>query len=769
MKKNILLLMAILLPIIASADDYGSCGDNVFYRYEEATQTLTIEGEGNMTNYDYNHFSPWDSYRSQIKYITIVEGITSIGNRCFYGCEHLKSISLPNTLESIGESSFCGCSDLVTINIPISVSKIGSNAFTLCKSLKSISIPERTTVLEHSVLSKCENIETINLHNNITTIGDWAFDNCKKLKDLTIPSSVTSIGEGAFWCCESLSAIEIPNSVITIGKSAFGFCSEITSIVIPESIEEIKDGTFNGCYKLSSVSIPRNVKFIGKGAFSYCNLINDVYSPDLSAWCKIKFTDFQSNPLHSAKHFYVDNKEITNLIIPEDITSINDYAFYNCNFLTVTIPNTVESIGKSSFMFCSQVESISIPNSVTSIGERAFEQCYKLKSVVLPDNIKYISRGAFYFCRELATITIPSSVEIIYQEAFAYCEKLNEVKAMPETPPTMYDDSFTWYNKTLIVPDESIDLYKSTSPWSKFETIMTISETQNYNLDYYVDDIIYKSYKLKVGEVITPEPAPVKEGHTFSGWSEIPGTMPAHDVTVTGTFTVNKYKLTYKVDGEVYKTYDIGYGATITPEAAPTKVGYTFSGWSNIPATMPAKDVTVTGTFTVNKYKLTYKVDGEVYKTYDVEYGALITPEKEPTKEGYTFSGWSEIPAKMPAKDVTITGSFSVNKYKLTYKVDGEVYKTYDVEFGATITPEPTPTKEGYTFSGWSDIPTTMPAHDVTVSGTFTQETGIVQIMGSENGKAMIFTIDGKRVDNLKKGLNVIRMKDGTIRKAVVK
>ena len=123
----------------------------------------------------------------------------------------------------------------------------------------------------------------------------------------------------------------------------------------------------------------------------------------------------------------------------------------------------------------------------------------------------------------------------------------------------------------------------------------------------------------------------------------------------------------------------------------------------------------------------------------------------------------------MPAKDVTITGSFSVNKYKLTYMVDGEVYKTYDVEYGTTITPEPTPTKEGYTFSGWSDIPTTMPAHDVTVSGTFTQETGIVQIMGSENGKAMIFTIDGKRVDNLKKGLNVIRMKDGTIRKAVVK
>ena len=123
------------------------------------------------------------------------------------------------------------------------------------------------------------------------------------------------------------------------------------------------------------------------------------------------------------------------------------------------------------------------------------------------------------------------------------------------------------------------------------------------------------------------------------------------------------------------------YGATITPETEPTKEGYTFSGWSDIPATMPAKDLTITGTFSVNKYKLVYKVDGQEYKSYDVEYGATITPETEPTKEGYTFSGWSDIPATMPANDITVTGTFSVNKYKLVYKVDGQEYKSYDVEY----------------------------------------------------------------------------------------
>ena len=225
---------------------------------------------------------------------------------------------------------------------------------------------------------------------------------------------------------------------------------------------------------------------------------------------------------------------------------------------------------------------------------------------------------------------------------------------------------------------------------------------------------------VMIGTPITPITEPVKEGHTFSGWSEIPETMPKENVTVTGNFTVNSYVLTYKVDGEVYKTEEVKYGSAITPETEPTKTGYTFSGWSEIPTTMPARDVTVNGSFTINKYKLKYIVDGEDYKIVEVEYDSAITPEADPTKEGHTFSGWSEIPERMPANDVTITGTFTVNSYTLTYLVDGEIYKTYEINYGSTITPEEAPTKEGYTFSGWSEFPSTMPAKDLTISGSFT-------------------------------------------------
>ena len=135
--------------------------------------------------------------------------------------------------------------------------------------------------------------------------------------------------------------------------------------------------------------------------------------------------------------------------------------------------------------------------------------------------------------------------------------------------------------------------------------------------------------------------------------------------------------MTYIVDGNAYKTLTVDYGTAITPEAEPTKEGYTFSGWSEIPATMPANDVEVSGSFTVNSYTLTYIVDGNAYKTLTVDYGTAITPEAEPTKEGYTFSGWSEIPAAMPAHDVEVTGSFTVNSYTLTYIVDGNAQQLH--------------------------------------------------------------------------------------------
>ena len=458
---------------------------------------------------------------------------------------------------------------------------------------------------------------------------------------------------------------------------------------------------------------------------------------------------------------------LTSITIPNGVTSIGDMTFFRCSGLTsITIPNSVTSIGYKAFCECSGLTSITIPNSVTSIGEDAFSGCSGITSVTIPNSVTSIGDYAFSWCSGLTFVTIPNSVTSIGDGAFSGCSDLTSVTALNPTPVAITENVFTnRTNAKLNVRKRSLEAYRAADYWKEFKWIDIVS-LPTHKLIYMVDGEEYKSYNVEEDDPITPEAAPTKEGYTFSGWSDIPATMPAHDVTITGTFSINSYKLTYTVDGQEYKSSTVVYGATVTPETAPTKEGYTFSGWSEIPETMPAHDVTITGTFSINSYKLIYTVDGQEYKSSTVQYGATITPETTPTKEGYTFSGWSDIPATMPAHDVTITGTFSVNSYKLTYMIDNEVYKNVTYEYGATITPEPTPEGNYATFE-WTDLPQTMPAHDVVVHATYT--TGITDILKDNRQDVKVYSPNGKMLAKPEKGINIIRMKDGTTRKVVVK
>ena len=242
----------------------------------------------------------------------------------------------------------------------------------------------------------------------------------------------------------------------------------------------------------------------------------------------------------------------------------------------------------------------------------------------------------------------------------------------------------------------------------------------SYKAVFKIGEEVIDTKSIVYGEAITTPEAPVKEGYTFEGWKDVPENMPARDIEIVGSYKVNIYKLTYNVDGAEYKAYEVAYNTTITAEAEPSKEGYTFSGWDAVPETMPAKDVVVNGTFTINSYKAVFKIGEEVIDTKSIVYGEAITTPEAPVKEGYTFEGWKEVPENMPARDIEIVGSYKVNIYKLTYNVDGAEYKAYDVAYNTTITAEANPTKEGYTFSGWDAVPETMPAKDVVVNGTFT-------------------------------------------------
>ena len=296
-------------------------------------------------------------------------------------------------------------------------------------------------------------------------------------------------------------------------------------------------------------------------------------------------------------------------------------------------------------------------------------------------------------------------------------------------------------------------------------TLTAEFSAKKYNIIYKVDGSEYKTVTVEYGSAVTPIAAPVKEGYTFSGWKGLPeSTMPASDVTVNGTFSVNSYTLIYKVDSIEYKTFSVEYGSAVTPIAAPEKEGYTFSGWQGLPeSTMPASDVTVNGTFSVNSYTIIYRVDSTEYKTFSVEYGSAVTPIAAPEKEGYTFSGWKGLPeSTMPASDVTVSGTFSVNSYTLTYIYNNEKVKEIELEYGSEIPAfNYVPENPYHTFLGWrTDGYTVMPAHNLTFIADFTD--GIGSVTALPQG-VKIFDATGKRIMKLRKGLNILVYPDGKV------
>ena len=605
------------------------------------------------------------------------------------------------------------------------------------------------------------------LPKTLETIGNNAFYGLSSLRKVNIHSGLRSIGSKAFMSCGKLSVIKIPNSVRYIGEAAFSICSSMKSIIIPSQIEEISANTFMGCTHLSSIDIPSSIKYIGASAFGRCNNLIVVKIHDLSAWCKISFSEVSSNPLNNAGNLMLDNEMITKLIIPKDITSIKNFTFEGWTGLaSLVIPEHVNSLADKAFQNCTYLDSVCIESKAMTLSTTTFQGCNNIRYVAL--NSSVIGNWFASSASSIQRIVFGKNVQQMEDKAFQQYDALTDIYSYNPNPPQIGAATFsteTTSSANLHLARGCKTYYWLDNYWSKFKSITEDLEV-SYSIIYMIGDSEYYSESYLYGEEIMPKDLPTKEGYTFSGWSEIPVTMPAHDVLVTGSFAVNSYTLTYKVDGEVYKTATVAYGTELTAEAGPAKEGYTFSGWSDIPATMPAEDLVITGSFSLNSYTLTYKVDGEEYKTVTVAYGTELTAEAEPTIEGYTFSGWSEIPSTMPAHDVVVTGSFMVNSYSVIFQYGDIVLKTAKVEYGAVIPLPQSLDSDRYTLVEWLNVPATMPAYDITIYADFTD--GIKAIQGNTLD-AENYQLNGMKRNDLYRGLNILRMNDGTTKKVLVK
>ena len=423
MKLSITLILAILCSTsIALADTYTGTTGDCTYTLDTSDSTLVISGTGAMEDYSTWLYEPWYSYRSYVKTITIEDGVTSIGDYAF-SCTKLTSVTIGSGVTSIGDYAFYKCSSITSITIPDAVTSIGSNAFCYCSKLTSVTVSEGNTAYTSvdGVLYTYDMTELIcypagktdtsfTIPDGVTSIGSRAFDNCTSLTSVTIGSGVTSIGSFAFDACTSLTSITIPDAVTSIGSHAFYSCSSLTSITIPDAVTSI-----------------------GSHAFSYCS-------------------------------------SLTSVTIGSGVTSIDSYAFYDCSSLTsINIPDGVTSIGSYAFYYCSSLTSITIPDGVTSIGNYTFYYCSSLTSITIPDGVTSIGSYAFYKCSSLKKIIIPENVTSIGDYAFYGCSKLTTVYSLNETPPTVYEYTFSsiYEQATLYAPE----LYQSRNYWKEFYTI----------------------------------------------------------------------------------------------------------------------------------------------------------------------------------------------------------------------------------------------------------------------------------------------------------
>lgn len=444
------------LSVTASADDgferyvSGTCGDNISWVFDKRLSTLTISGTGAIPDFSRGS-APWDSYCANWSYdwgvdlfVTIGYGITRIGDFAFDSMPIKPwNVTIPDSVMSIGAGVF------YTPAWQGDVLYIGHYLIRASNELTGdCVVTDGTRCIAEYAFSDCSLITSVTIPGSVSQISDYAFNNCKALTSVTIPDSVGIIGKNAFWGCEKLSNLVVPDSVTYIGENAFYGCSGITDLVIPDSVTHIGKYAFCNCEGITNVAIGSGVINIEDSAFSYClhnesftvDENNTAFSSDENGvlFNKNKSIIIQYPAGRAADAFLVPNSvttigrssfiaslNLTRITIPNCLTSIGDHAFEYCmNLQSITIPDSVKIMGALVFCGCSSLSHIKMGNGITSVDESTFFSCSSMETIIIGNGVTAIGYAAFAICTNLKSVHIPSSVIEIDDTAFASCDNL---------------------------------------------------------------------------------------------------------------------------------------------------------------------------------------------------------------------------------------------------------------------------------------------------------------------------------------------------------
>ncbi|MBR4198305.1 MAG: leucine-rich repeat protein [Bacteroidales bacterium] len=625
-----------------------------------------------------------------------------------------------------------------------SVTKIGQNSFYHCTNLTSVTIP-----------------------NTVTSIGNFAFYGCTGLRQTNYTGTI------AQWCNIDFGNIE--SNPITRSRNLYINNQLVTNLVIPNTVDTIKNYAFSYDSCITSVTIPNSVTSIGNFAFYGCTGLRQTnYTGTIAQWCNIDFGNIESNPITRSRNLYINNQLVTNLVIPNTVDTIKNYAFsYDSCITSVTIPNSVKSIGKMAFNCCTGMTSVTIPNSLTSIGEQAFAACRVLASVTIPKSVTSIGPNAFSGdtnlisvnfnadsctimglsgypcfsrCNNLRTVNYGNNVRIIPDYAFYGCTGLTSV-TIRRANTTIGNNAFSNVstNIPVYVPCGSTSWYRN-----------QMSSFSNF-VEFFPYTYSAVSCNNAIG-VVTTDTAPTcnnnsvwtirasaNHGFVFSRWSDSVSTNPrtitvTKDTNLTAIFDTISYNVVAVSDdttkGVVSGGGSYNYLRTATLTATANH-GFAFSRWNDSVSTNPrtitvTKDTNLTAIFDTISYNVVAVSDDTTKGVVSGggSYNYLRTATLTATaNHGFAFSRWSDSVSTNPrtitvTQDTNLTAIFDTISYNVV-AVSEDTIKgfvsgggTYLYMHNAVITAT---ANSGYSFSHWSDGDT-----NVLRTLTITQDTSLV-------------------------------------------
>ena len=601
--------------------------------------------------------------------LTIPDYITSIDKSCFQGCLKLKKITIGDGIKVLEDKVFDSCISLVDMTIGVNVDTIKHRVFNNCTSLPTIKIPAATDIVLDSAFTGCSSLKNVifedameeirlndypqknyidvndyyiswvpsdndmfpdspldsvyigrplslvvggvknvygDIFNNNSTLrtvvfGEPAegcnsaikvqsqmFDNCTNLQNASLSGRVVYMGDRAFRNCTSLPKIVIPNSVTSsLGTSCFQGCSSLQEAWVGDKVSGIDNSAFKNCTSLVKIKLGAQVGKVNVSAFNNCSALPEITIPSAttsiadSVFYKCTslarfFAQDGNTPLSMGKNA----KEVAKGKIGD-----NCPLFIDCQLDSVYLGrnlsyNLSQEYGYSPFYFNKTLRAVVIGDMVDSVFTNEFYQCHKLYYVSVGNGVKSVGDWAFSSCFSLDHFSFGAGLEKIGKEAFSDCNNVTTIVSTRSVPPVCGDQALadiSMFDCTVYVPSDCVDAYMNAEQWREF-WIEGVQET--YTLKYVVDGEVYATYQLAPGTAIEIPETPVREGYTFSGWGEIPETMPANDVTITGSFTIPTNTVSYLVDGVVYSTEAVAPGSAIVFPDAPAKEGYKFVGWS---------------------------------------------------------------------------------------------------------------------------------------------------------------------------------------------